>query len=99
MWIEDPPHWGDMPSSKEWTADFAEANNAPYKYEYLGRILMHEFGHSIGLGHSGIQSDVMQNAVREIKPCSPGTDASKCGLSSNDKNAAQSTYQHHKAHQ
>ena len=104
FYIEEPPRWGGRPA-KTWTLDLSNVEDYPLKYEYLPWVLMHEFGHIIGLGHSaGGVNDVMNGGIRELEPCStstptpPGTPAipgphANCGLSVNDKNAVRSIYQ------
>ena len=95
--IEDPPHWGSKKTSEIWTTDFYKASQLSSAFEYLPSVLVHEFGHTIGLGHS-LSGDIMSGAVRELPPCpnTPGT--SNCGLSDTDKNGAKGIYQSHRAH-
>ena len=85
FWIEDPPHWGWEADSEEWTLDLILANNRPMKFECLPRVLMHEFGHTTGLGHNEETDYIMGKAVQST-------------LTSNDINAADASYQDHTAH-
>ena len=94
--IEDPPRWPNDPAQpiREWTTTFKEWDEDPDQYVYLPWVLMHEFGHTFGLGHSP-SGDVMSGTVRELEPC---VDAPKdqCGLSDNDKDGAKAIYEHHR---
>ena len=50
FWIEYPPQFpGD---AKEWTNDPDEARRQPDDFYYLPQVIMHEFGHTAGLGHT-----------------------------------------------
>ena len=99
FWIEDPPHWGREASTREWTVDFKEWFDDPDVYQYLPSIIMHEFGHTIGLGHGTTWKDIMNGRTRELEPCSyTGTERERCGLTTNDKKAAEAIYEHHTAH-
>ena len=62
-------------------------------------IMVHEFGHTIGLDHSAGWEDIMIGRVRELEPCSPSTlEPERCGLSTNDKEGIEAIYEHHTAH-
>ncbi len=98
LWIEDPPHFGGDASSKQWTTDFEKAIDSPESYLYLPSTLMHEFGHTFGLGH-GTWETIMSGQARELEPCSyTGDEPERCGLSDNDKQGAKSIYNHHLVH-
>ena len=96
LWIEDPPRRGHMiqdpntgqyslPAPKEWTSNLIKATTNPQKYEHLPSVLMHEFGHTIGLGHSATPNTLMSSAVRT-------------GLHPEDRKGAEAIYQNHADH-
>ena len=89
LWLEDPPRWGNRSVSETWTTNFSDAVSDPEDYEYLPSILLHEFGHTIGLGESKKSDAIMNGAVRKIGACLPGV---QCGLSVNDKHGARAIY-------
>lgn len=95
FFIEDPPHWGTDDYPREWTLDYQLSRNRSSEFQYLPAVLVHEFGHVIGLGHSADSSDIMRGAVRRI-----GCTGSDCGLSDNDREGARALYTspHHAAH-
>ena len=92
MWIEDPPRPSKNPP-KTWTIVFEDIDQRPETYKYLPSTLMHEFGHTFGLGHSAKNETIMQGKERELEPCSTGTRRDNtCGLAEDDKNGATAIY-------
>ena len=83
--IEDPPRW-PRKGSEEWTTTFDLADKEPLKYEYLPWVLMHEFGHTLGLGHSADGDTIMGGKRR-------------AGISNTDAQGLRATYAHHRVHQ
>ena len=58
MYVEYKPIW-KYKSDKEWTENYNQALRRGESYEYVPRILMHELGHTAGLGHSQFEKDLM----------------------------------------
>ena len=103
FWIEHQPYWGrspvrganqPQPPPREWTTDLKDMASNPRAYEYLPRVLMHEFGHTIGLGHSA-EVDAAGNRHDDIMN---GGDRSQNALSVNDSNGLKSIYENHVGH-
>ena len=68
LWIEYPPQFPGDPAPGEknyprWTDDLALAQNSSM-FHHLPSVLMHEFGHTAGLGHAsvGIMSGALHAA-------------------------------------
>ena len=82
--IEDPPRWpeGDQ---KTWTTSFKQADKERMKYEYLPRVLMHEFGHTLGLGDSESVNFIMGRLL-------------SANLADADVKGLRATYAHHRVH-
>ena len=83
--IEDPPRWpeDDAGSMREWTTSLTDAQDMRDKFEHLPRILMHEFGHTLGLGHSTDGTAIMGHAAR-------------VDLATTDAEGLKATYAHHR---
>ena len=94
FFIEDPPRWGEA-NALTWTISFDEAITQPSTFQYLPAVLVHEFGHVIGLGHSADPSDIMFGKVRPI-----GCTGSNCGLNEHERKGAEAIYTspHHAPH-
>ncbi|MCY3749673.1 MAG: fibronectin type III domain-containing protein [Chloroflexi bacterium] len=86
--IEDPPRWPKDPPERvrAWTTSFSAWKSKPTKSVYLPGVLTHEFGHTLGLGHSADGDAVMGHAGR-------------VGLSHTDALGLRATYAHHRVHQ
>ena len=80
--IEEPPYVGN--TKKRWIN--SQFLIGILDYYYLPSTMMHEFGHSAGLGHSPVPIDVM------------GFPADKRTLSSNDEDAMNANYTGHSSH-
>ena len=85
LYFEQPPVRGVGANEvqRRWTNDFSLVTSAVY---YLPAVMMHEFGHTAGLGHSAWHEDVMGHA------------SDKSALSANDKRAMKEIYRSHTAH-
>ena len=83
MWFEQPPRWEPGPYTM-WTTEIRQFRDNPGKYEYLPAIIMHEFGHAIGLAHGG--TGIMVGPHDDLN------------ISTDDQDAAESIYQPHAAH-
>ena len=59
FWIEDEPQSQYDASPKKWTNIEYLARTSPQQYYYLPQAIMHELGHTAGLGHSPNGSGVM----------------------------------------
>ena len=51
LWLEYPPQFSMDPDYKRWTNDLSLATNNSDNYVYLPGVMMHELGHTAGLGH------------------------------------------------
>ncbi len=52
MWIKYPPRLSGQLSYVRWTNDIDDARRMPGTYYYLPETIMHECGHTAGLGHA-----------------------------------------------
>ncbi len=86
FWIEDPPHWGNEDTSRTWTADFAQWERRPNDLQYLPALLMHEFGHTFGLGDN------------EVGGMMSGEWVGLQALTDYDEKATKAIYEHHPSH-
>ncbi|MDE2902444.1 MAG: fibronectin type III domain-containing protein [Chloroflexota bacterium] len=80
--IEDPPRWPGR-GREEWTPDLDDATKKAKQFEYLPWVLMHEFGHTLGLGHSVDGDSIMGGK-------------SRADLSTTDVQGLKATYAHHR---
>ena len=85
--IEDPPRWPKDPANsvREWTTEITDWLLDDDLYAYLPRVLMHEFGHTLGLGDSTSVDFIMGRLV------SPN-------LADTDVQGLRATYAHHRVH-
>lgn len=85
--IEDPPRWPEDPagSKRTWTTSFSDWRKDKDGLEYLPRVLMHEFGHTLGLGDSKSVDFIM-------------CQLSSPNLADTDVKGLRATYAHHRVH-
>ncbi len=68
MHIEERPRWNENEEPKDWTSDFVEWFNDAPNLSYLPAVLMHEFGHPLGLANSNDDASIMAgNSL--VTPC------------------------------
>ncbi|MYK36104.1 MAG: matrixin family metalloprotease [Chloroflexi bacterium] len=65
MWIEYPPQFPGDTNSKQWTNSYKEADNSRADFYYLPATVVHEFGHTAGLGHSPNGMGIMAGTLVE----------------------------------
>ena len=87
MWIEDPPRRGGD-RAKQWAPTYASYNRNSKRFEFLPDVIIHEFGHFLGLGHPYDQTSVMSGRKPD-EECQ--LDISKC-LGRVDKEALKLIY-------
>ena len=63
FWIESPPQANIDDSPKQWTNSFNRAVTDPRHFYYLPHVMMHEFGHTSGLGHPARTTDSVMTHV------------------------------------
>ena len=76
-------------SNAEWTETKISMNKVKSGELYIPMTMIHELGHTAGLGHSGLDGDIM-----DIGQADEAEDAPKA----NDISAMKSIYQHHDSH-
>ena len=96
LYIEQPPYQGtprgeDVKTHRGehklmWSTHSSRVSTGQY---HLTTTMIHEIGHSAGLGHSPSNRDVMGGAI---------AGETKRAISTYDKNAMKSIYQHHSSH-
>ena len=91
LYFEQPPIWtmqdvnmNDVNAVHTWTNNVNLVGTL--NMDYMPAVMMHEFGHTAGLGHSAGPQDVM------------GPPSNKSVLSANDKRAMREIYENHIAH-
>ena len=93
MWLEEPPYWPDQ--KKEWVNNYALWNTNKGALQYLPAILVHEFGHPLGLANTKSMKSIMSGNALEL-PCD--ADILKC-LTINDLTGLHMIYLRHVAHE
>ena len=88
FWIEYPPQFPRDLGHKRWTNDPVIAKNNPSQYYFLPQVIMHELGHTAGLGHSP-GNDVMGGIDSRSPLVTP---------TSYDVDGINNTYQSHTKH-
>ena len=63
FWIEYPPQFPGDAHHKQWTTNLRDANNPMLNLYYLPKTIMHELGHTAGLGHSPSGVGIMSGAT------------------------------------
>ena len=89
FWIQFPPKYPGERDYREWTNDIGKVIQMPNDFYYLPQVIMHEFGHTAGLGHT-LTGDLMG-------PINPNNPLS--GPTSYDLNGITNIYQCHTEHQ
>ena len=93
MWIENPPKLYRETKVRVWTNDFARWVSRNKTYQYLPALLVHEFGHPLGLANSNERLSIMNQGIHD--PCGP--DIAKC-LTDADKKGLKAVYKSHNKH-
>ena len=70
LWIEHPPQFSHDPETRAWTDNLEQIDLFPTKFYYLPQIMMHEFGHALGLLHppSGLMGPIAPIATPIVAP-------------------------------
>lgn len=82
FWVEAPPRWGDsrkydpnksdsenrknQPKEKTWTDDWLKYTADRDNYQFLPKVLAHEFGHTIGLQHTDVSGNIMSHGTSQV---------------------------------
>ena len=100
LYIEDPPNFGSSLIPKRWLLSYSDWDSDRETYAYLPGVLMHEFGHTLGLRdtRAGGYAGVMEDDERHEVPTCISAPPDKCGLSADDRNALKAIYQNHTLH-
>ena len=94
MWFPQPLHTYRKSGSRYiyqeliWTDDILVYFNNTALYRYLPAVMLHEFGHTPGLGHSSNSSDVMYRGNQ-----------TQTDVRSNDREALNANYAGHSPHE
>ena len=104
LYIEEPPSFATSGKIQEWTASYSDWRKFPNMFEYLPGILMHEYGHVLGLndtddtiGYVGVMRSTMHEVP--VGGVCRNAPASECGLGAQDRNGLNAIYQNHTRHQ
>ena len=65
MWIQVPPSLPNAASSGDWATTYDDWVVNKAVTLYLPPILLHEFGHFLGLGHNEVEGSIMFNAHKD----------------------------------
>ena len=89
IYLQDPPI---AAGSELWTSDHSQWKGDMDKYVYLTSVLVHEFGHALGLADAyrayGSYDGVMESDIIEVPP----------GVGADDESALKAIYEDHTHH-
>ena len=89
IYLQDPPI---AAGNELWTSDHSQWKGNMDKYIYLTSVLVHEFGHALGLADAyrafGSYDGVMESDIIEVPP----------GLGADDESALKAIYENHTRH-
>ena len=97
IWFKYPPKLPTDGRDIQWTEEIDEFHSNTENFRYLIDVIVHEFGHSLGLQHTPETDSVMHEykIVRDMPPCSMYPDVImnyNCGLSGYDIAGANAIY-------